>query len=356
MPNIFPPHEGTAHRATWLAWPFDEQQWRGRLEAARLEYAKFVEAIASVEQVELLVNDDESEASARHHLRALLGTRAVAMVGAAGCCESGTACDGSSFVGVSPRLHRCPINDIWLRDSGPIFLKQDGQVIGGVHRFNAWGGKFAYEKDALIGNAICQLGSISVRRTPLTLEGGAFEFNGARDVLTTLPCLLGPTRNPGLSQAEIESKLSEHFGVSRWTWLEYGLEGDHTDGHIDTLVRFVDQRRVLACTSDVSDANYQGLQGNISQLLAAGYEVIELPIPSTPRYIDNVRLPETYANYYLPNGLVLVPQYGDANDQQALEIIQRAFPDRKVIGLSSRVLITGGGSFHCLSQQEPLAS
>jgi agmatine deiminase len=355
MPNIFPPHEGTAHRATWLAWPFDDQQWRGRLEAARLEYAKFVEAIASVEQVELLINDDESEASAKHHLRSLLETRAIAMVGGPSSSEPGRASSGSSFTGITPRLHRCPINDVWLRDSGPIFLKEDGEVIGGVHRFNAWGGKFEHDKDALIGSTICQLGELSVRRTPLTLEGGAFEFNGAKDVLTTLPCLLGPTRNPGLTQAEIESKLSEHFGVTRWTWLEYGLEGDHTDGHIDTLVRFVDERRVLACSCPASDANYAGLQSNIAQLVAAGYEVIELPIPATARYIDDVRLPETYANYYLPNGLVLVPQYGDANDGQALEIIQRAFPERKVVGLWSKAIITGGGSFHCLSQQEPLA-
>jgi agmatine deiminase len=171
--------------------------------------------------------------------------------------------------------------------------------------------------------------------------------------MTTTPCLLGPTRNPDRTHAEIEHALALALGVKRWIWLDYGLEGDHTDGHIDTLARFVSQGRALAASCSADDANHAGLQRNRRLLQEAGVEVIDLPIPAQARYLEGVRLPETYANYYLANGIVVVPQYGDAKDQAALEIIGSCFPERRVVGLSSRVIISGGGSFHCLSQQQP---
>lgn len=324
------PFEGLPHQATWMAWPFDDSDngWAGFLQPARQEYARLVEAVAQCEQVELLYNDAESLESARGLLQSWQNVRA----------------------------HQLPLNDVWLRDSGPMFAHGPAGLVGLVHQFNAWGGKYPHQNDSQVGQKICSLSEpalTAVRSTSLTIEGGAFEFDGQGHCLTTVPCLMGPTRNPGLTQQQLESALGDHLGVSRWTWLEHGLIGDHTDGHIDTLARFVDPGTVLACSAPPSDPNHPGLLANRQRLEEAGLRVIDLPIPSQVREIRENRVPESYANYYFVNGKILLPQYGDSNDSLAVQIVSQAFPDKEVVPLSSRWIITGGGSFHCLTQQQP---
>ena len=325
------PFEGRPHAATWLGWPLTTKEWGSHLDASRKEFAAFVQTVAEVEPVELLLGHEEAEQDARRRLS--MRVRNI-------------------------RMHRVSLDDIWFRDSCPIFLSSQAnggtEVAATVWDFNGWGGKYPYARDCLIGPTICrEFLNIRPFQGPLTLEGGALEFDGQGMGMTTTPCLVGPTRNPGMSQEAVQSVLEEYFGVKRWIWLSYGLEGDHTDGHIDTLARFVRPGLTVADCCEPGDSNHQGLLGNRRILREAGLEVIDLPLPQQPRYLDGVRLPETYANYYLASGLVIVPQYGDRNDERALAILRECFPERQVIGLSSRSIIVGGGSFHCLSQQQP---
>ena len=331
LDNFTVPFEGQAHAATWMCWPLSEREWRSHLNGARSEFAAFVEAVAEVEQVELICGTSEAEADAQRRL--------------------------SSRTQENVRFHRIKLDDVWFRDNGPIFVARNTshgvEVAATVWTFNAWGGKYRFAQDSLASRAVCELIGSRPYEGPLTLEGGALEFDGQGTGMTTLPCLLGPTRNPGMSQGAIEEILCDYFGTTKWIWLDYGLQGDHTDGHIDTLARFTAPGQAVACSSNSDDSNYHGLRGNKRILEEAGVEVLDLPIPVVARYESGLRLPETYCNYYLANGRVIVPQYGDVNDEPALAILRAAFPDREVIGLSSRSIINGGGSFHCLSQQQP---
>ena len=325
------PFEGVPHAATWLCWPFKEANWSAPLESVRVEFAQFVECLAEVEQVELLVATEEAASDVRNRLQPRFRERV--------------------------RLHYAEIDDVWFRDCGPIFLTRGTpealEVSATVWNFNAWGNKFQYGLDCQVARTVCRELGIEPFEGPLTLEGGAIEVDGAGTGMTTLPCLLGTTRNPGLVCQDVEVSLCQYFGVDRWIWLDYGLEGDHTDGHIDTLARFVRPGVVVAATCARDDANYQGLQRNRRALRNAGQQVIDLPIPSRARFVSGLRLPETYANYYVANEVVIVPQYGDRHDARALAILRECFPRRQVVGLMSKAIITGGGSFHCLSQQQP---
>ena len=193
------------------------------------------------------------------------------------------------------------------------------------------------------------------------LEGGGLEVNGAGVGLTTRSCFLTPTRNPGLTEAEYAALLSETLGIDKLLWLGVGLENDHTDGHIDTITRFTDETTIVtSLESDPGDANFAPMQRNLEALRqmtdvhGQPFRIVELPLPAARLEGAEGRLPPTYANFYIGNGFVVVPQYGDANDQRALEILGPLFPDREVIGLPSRQLIEGGGSFHCVTQQQPV--
>lgn len=318
MPRL--PFEGEPHHATWCCWPFDDEEWKGRLRGARLEFARFMIELSACEKVEILVADEESFESA-------------SSVGDFG-------------------LHRIALDDCWFRDSGPIFVYTDSShVAATVWRFNAWGGKYDYENDALAAGRVCEKLGIEPLSGGLVLEGGSLESDGEGVLMTTKSCLL--PRNPQVTQSEIESIVGAAFGVKRWIWLESGLEGDHTDGHIDTLARFAGPGVVLACSCSSEDPNYEALRRNRQILRDWEMEVVDLPLPVRARYLDGVRVPETYANYYMANGAVFVPQYGDVNDERALAILREQFPDRRVVGLASSEIITSGGSFHCLTQQQP---
>lgn len=339
------PAEWSPHRATWMSWPFDEAIWHGALGEVRREYASFVEALSRFEPVHLLVRDEEARSSAELAL---------------GACRQLT-------------LHDVPLDDVWLRDNGPIFITRPKGPAESINQpqlsavnweFNAWGQKYDWVKDNQAPLAIAKSLNLSMFDAPIVMEGGSIEVNGQGLCLTTEQCLLSPFRNPKLEKKEIESYLSDYLGLNKVIWLKLGLEGDHTDGHIDTITRFCRSDIIVSSVCiDRSDLNWERLEENLEILRSSAstrqfpYKIIELPLPENRLELsDGTRLPPTYANFYISNGAVFVPQYGDPQDPVAIEILKKVFPAHKVIGLSSRAIITGGGSFHCLTQQEPTAN
>jgi agmatine deiminase len=226
--------------------------------------------------------------------------------------------------------------------------------------YNAWGGKYPpFDLDDVVPTKIAQHFNLPLFTPPIVMEGGSVEFNGAGTILTSTACLLNENRNPHLSKSEIEAYLKEFYGAEQILWVGDGIVGDDTDGHIDDITRFVNEDTVLTVVeSNPLDENYLLLQENLEMLkqmrLLDGrpLNIIELPMPS-PVIYEDTRLPASYANFYIANAAVIVPTFRDINDKIALEIIQKAFPDREVIGIDSTDIIWGLGSFHCLSQQEP---
>lgn len=335
------PAEWETHRATWTSWPFDDDLWEGYLDGVKLELANLVATLSRFEPVYLNVRDEATEEDARNYLNA-----ANANLG------------NLSF-------HRVPLNDIWFRDNGPIFIRnQDGRVALTDWEFNAWGGKYhPYDRDNAAPHAVADTLGTQRFDVPYVMEGGALEFDGRGTCLTTRSCLLSQQRNPNLSETEIEDVLRDYLGVKHVVWLERGLIDDHTDGHIDTIARFVAPHTIVcALTHDPKNPNYDALQHNLELLKALrspegdAYTVVELPLPERQPKLNDKLLPLTYANFYIGNGFVVVPTYQDANDDAALDILRPFFPDRRVIGLPADNLITGGGAFHCITQQQPEGS
>ncbi len=325
------PPEWAPHAATWLGWPQDDELWFGHLAGVRGEFAQLVRTIARFEPVDLIVRDEDSETDARARL-----------------------------AGADVTYHRQPLDDVWLRDSGPIFVTRGQQLSLINWRFNAWGGKFEYQHDNQVPEYVAGALGLSHWDRPEVLEGGGLEVNGAGVGLTTRSCFLTDTRNPGMTEADYAALLKETLGIEKLLWLGGGLENDHTDGHIDTITRFTDQTTIVTSVeSDPADANFAPMQRNLADLRqmtdAHGqpFRIVELPLPAARLEGAEGRLPPTYANFYIGNGFVVVPQYGDANDQAALDILSPLFPGREVIGLPSRQIIEGGGSFHCVTQQQP---
>jgi agmatine deiminase len=326
------PAEWTPHAATWMAWPHDDAQWCGWLEKVRVEFAELVAAIARAEPVDLLLADDESEADVRTRVS-----------------------------GGNVRLHRVPHNDAWVRDSGPTFVTRGDDVALVDWEFNGWGGKYpAALDDRIPGHVARLLGGVTPFVPGLVMEGGAIEVNGAGLALTTRQCQLSTTRNPGIDETGVERALRDYLGISRVIWLNRGLEGDHTDGHIDTLTRFVNATTlVTSVCRDRQDPNHATLAENLEVLTRESgraevpFTLVELPVPVGRVEFEGERLPLSYANFYITNSTVVVPTYGVPEDTAAIEILQPLFPGRAVIGLSGRALITGGGAFHCVTQQQP---
>jgi agmatine deiminase len=257
-----------------------------------------------------------------------------------------------------------PTNDAWCRDHGPAFLINPNAVQKKVivdWGYNAWGNKYPpYDLDDVIPTRIAEHYSLPVWHPGIVMEGGSVEFNGAGALLTSTACLLNPNRNPQLNQEQIENYLRNYYGVDQVLWVDEGIVGDDTDGHIDDTVRFVNADTVLTTVeSDRSDENYERLQTNLRQLKAMrltgnrSLTVVELPMPTALHYEDQ-RLPCYYANFYIANRSVIVPVFHCKQDEIALRIIEQCFPGREVVGIDSVDIIWGLGSFHCLSQQEPL--
>lgn len=333
------PAEFASHTATWLSWPHKEASWPGKIEAIYPNYSLFVKYLAESELVRINVADAAMQSFAEKHLAAA----------------------GVNMARVQFFLH--PTNDAWCRDHGPAFLlnnKEPQKKAIVDWGYNAWGNKYPpYDLDDVIPTLIGKALDLPVYHPGIVMEGGSVEFNGKGTLLTSTACLLNPNRNPHLNQQQIEQYLYDYYGVEQVLWVDEGIIGDDTDGHIDDTVRFVNEDTVVTVVEDnKADENYDLLRHNLKQLqqmrLLNGRQlnIIELPMPDAVVYEDQ-RLPASYANFYISNGHVIVPTYRCSKDDRALDILTQCFPARKVVGIDSTDIIWGLGSFHCLSQQEP---
>ncbi len=321
------PAEWALHQSVWTAWPSSAELWESDLAPAREEVGAFVQAIDDEgrgEVVEVLAAHEEA---ARDAEMALKGTQA--------------------------RVHLVPFGDIWLRDTGPVFVKGEGRLTAVDFGFNGWGGKYELEHDDTVGASIARLTGTPLRVCDWVLEAGAFDVDGTGLAVTTEQCLLSPNRNPGLSRDEIAARLSDDLGIDRLLWLGDGLINDHTDGHVDNLARFVAEG-VLALpqATDGDDPNAAIYADAWTRAEAFGLKIAALPSPG--KIVRNGEIvPASYMNFYIANTTVVVPLYGAANDEKAVEAVGRLFPGRKAVGLRADHVLTGGGSFHCITQQMP---
>lgn len=326
---FYMPAEWELQEAIWLAWPHNETTWSDvMLPQVERSYVEIIHALHSDQKIKLLVKDEDVEARAR---RMLSGLRVMFL--------------------------RIPTQDVWIRDYGPTFVvnRESRQLAMVKWTFNAWGNKYEdLLADNLISYDLNRRMSLPMFEPGIVLEGGSIEVNGAGTVLTTEQCLLNKNRNPHLTRAELENHLREYLGVSRVLWLHEGIVGDDTDGHIDDIARFVNEHTVVcAFEDDPSDENYAILKENFEKLTRMVPNVVKLPMPG--RIADSdIRLPASYANFYIGNGAVVVPVFGHANDERASGILQKCFPTRRVVGVNCEAMVHGLGTIHCCSQQEPL--
>jgi len=348
------PAEWEPHTATWLSWPRREgisfpESFDRVLPALRA----MIEALIESEQVCINVCNGAHEAEAQSVLRGLPMERIT--------------------------FYRIPTDEPWCRDHGPIFLTRDerwsrlaAEPGHSVRResgpaplvvvdwdYNAWGNKYPpFNLDEVVPTRIGEILRVPVFYPHMILEGGSIDVNGAGALLTTESCLLNKNRNPNLSREEIEQRLRDYLGVRDILWLGDGIAGDDTDGHIDDLARFVSERTVVTVVEeDRDDENYEPLQENLARLrtIKLGDRTIDVVTLPMPKKIvrEGLRLPASYANFYIANTCVLVPTFADSADEVALSILRQCFPQRRVIGIDCRELIWGLGTFHCLTQQQP---
>lgn len=333
------PAEFEPHVATWLSWPHKEASWPGKIDAIYPAYACFIRYLTMGEQVRINVANEAMQQFAIQHLE-----------------QAGVDLTKVFFF-------MNPTNDAWCRDHGPAFLinpsaEQPKAIVD--WGYNAWGNKYPpFDLDDVIPTRIGEHFNLPVFHPGIVMEGGSVEFNGAGTVLTSTCCLLNPNRNPHLNQGQIEQYLYDYYGMEQVLWVDEGIIGDDTDGHIDDTVRFVNADTVITVVEErKDDENYALLQQNLRQLkemrLLNGKQlnIIELPMPD-PVIFEDQRLPASYANFYISNQHVIVPTFRCSKDQRALDIIAQAFPNRETVGIDSTDIIWGLGSFHCLSQQEP---
>jgi agmatine deiminase len=356
------PAEWEPHEATWIAWPHNRSDWPGKFEAIPWIYAEIVRHLALVERVNILVNDEDAEAKARQILvrSHVLAEKAAAPGKAAG----------------NLRFFRIPTNRVWTRDFGPIFVRRDSRkeeapaVAATAWRFNAWAKYDDWNLDVLAGADIASRlrvpawqpeRRINGEMQRIVLEGGSIDVNGRGTLITTEECLLSDVqqRNPGLSREQLEELFSDYLGIEKVIWLERGIAGDDTHGHVDDIARFVGARTVVtAYEPDPDDPNHEPLSENFRWLKKSAdqsgrpLKVVKLPMPK-PVYFEGQRLPASYANFYIANKLVLVPVFGDPNDRVALDTLAELFPDREAVGIYCRDFIWGLGALHCMTQQQP---
>ena len=343
LPEYRMPAEWEPHAATWIAWPHNPEDWPGKFQPIPWVYSEIVRHLSHVEDVHILVNDEAAERRACMMLK-----RGGANV--ARC-----------------HFHQWPTDRVWLRDSGPIFVKRpSGELNITNWHFNGWAKYDNWRRDDQIPQHVAKLYGMraikpEVEERRLVLEGGSIDVNGAGTLITTEECLLSEIqqRNPGVSREQLEQAFQEHLGIEQVIWLHRGCAGDDTHGHVDDITRFVGPNKILtAVERNTRDENHLPLAENLARLHAARnldgnrYEIVKLPMPA-PVYFEGQRLPASYANFYIANGLVLVPTFNDANDRHALNIIASCFPEREVVGIHAVDLVWGLGTLHCLSQQEP---
>lgn len=336
------PAEWELHAATWLTWPrADGVSFPGRYGVVPPVYANLIRHLVPTEQVHLNVWDADAERQAREALQ-----------------KHGAPADAVHY-------HHFPSYEPWCRDHGPIFIVRD---VTGKHEraivdweYNAWGGKYPpYDLDDAIPAHIARFRELPRYEPEMVLEGGAIEVNGGGSLITTESCLLNDNRNPGMTQMEVERRLRDYLGVTRILWLNGGMVGDDTDGHIDQMTRFVSPTTVVTVVEeDPEDANYEVFRENLRRLRNFRDQderllrIVKLPTPGIVEF-QGQRLPASYANFYIANGVVLLPTFQHPNDLEAVSTLQTVFPRHRVVGIDSRDIIWGLGSFHCLTQQEPL--
>jgi agmatine deiminase len=327
------PAEWEPHERCLMAWPARLDLWGPYLERAKAEYAATANAIAQFEPVTMVVNPHQA-------------------------AEARAACSGAI------ELIEAPIDDSWLRDSGPIFVSDDaGRRYGVDFDFNSWGGRFVpWEADRAITRIVLERLGLPRIASPMVLEGGSITVDGEGTLITTEQCLLNPNRNPGMSRTDIEAELARTLGVTKVIWLRWGhVEDTHTDGHVDGVATYVAPGKVLVQTcEDPGNPNFELMAENVEILQAStdarGRPIQMIELPQFPYFdLDGERLATSYPNFYLANGAVIVPIAGLDIDRDALEVIAEAFPGREVVGVESRIVAFGGGGTHCITQQLPAA-
>jgi agmatine deiminase len=342
------PAEWEPHEATWLAWPHNAEDWPGKSQAIPWVYAEIVRLLSARERVHILVNDAKAEQRAQSILE-----------------RAGATLERVSF-------HRWPSNRVWTRDSGPIFVRDAvGRVAITDWQFNGWAKYPDWELDDQVPRRVAELLGLPAWQPAietqnganqrLVLEGGSIDTNGAGVLLTTEECLLSEVqrRNPGVGREQLERVFHDFLGIDQVIWLGRGIAGDDTHGHVDDISRFVGAETIVTVVEpDRQDANHEPLAENLRRLKAARmrggkqFTLVELPLPR-PVIFRGQRLPASYANFYIANGLVLAPTFNDPNDRVALSILADFFPGRDVVGIHSVDLVWGLGTLHCMTQQQP---
>jgi agmatine deiminase len=336
------PAEWAPHDAVWTAWPHDPEQWAEGLEAPQRAMAEMIAAIVDLdgakpkgERVELLVRDASDEALARKAI-------------------------GHAVAGV--RFRHTRYGDVWLRDTGPLFVTRRhgdrGELAAARFRFDGWGGKYVMAGDADVAARVMAWAGVTGAAFDFVLEGGAVEVDGQGTILTTKQCLLGGHRNPGLDREALDARLRWALGGDAVIWLDRGLINDHTDGHIDTIARFVAPGVAVCMEPTASDPNRDALEGILADLRTARgahgkLEVITVPAPGVVEDASGHLMPASYLNFYIANSAVVVPTYGVAADELAVAAIAKLFPTRRTVAVDGKPVLVGGGAFHCSTQQQP---
>ncbi|HOX21076.1 MAG TPA: agmatine deiminase family protein [Gemmatimonadales bacterium] len=334
------PAEWAPHRGTWLSWPHRESSWPGKFGPVPGVFAEMVQLLAPHEEVHINVTGPDMADEIAHLLKPL------------------------ELPAGRVILHDNPTNDAWCRDHGPCFVQR---TVNGRREeaivdwgYNAWGGKYPpFDLDDVVPTRIGKEYGLPVFHPGIVMEGGSLDVNGVGTLLTTEACLLHPNRNPDLSRADIERFLKDYLGVRHILWLGDGIVGDDTDGHVDDMTRFTDERTVVTVVEDdPRDENHEPLQANLERLRTMTdqdgrpLEIVTLPMPR-PLHQDGQRLPASYANFYIANGVVLLPAYDPERDEIARATLQARFPTRHVALVDAVDLVWGLGAFHCVSQQWP---
>ena len=347
------PAEWEPHESTWLAWPHFRGDWPGKFEPIPWVYAEIVRNLARHERVDLIVNSERAEKRARAVLE-----------------QADALSDKVCF-------HRWRTDRVWTRDSGCVFLvppadqreiHRDARLLGLHFQFNGWAKYPNYEFDEKVGGRMAKAAGARVVRPVsgdhrVVLEGGSIDVNGCGTVITTEECLLSTTqqRNPPMDRVAYEQLFADYFGVQSVIWLDSGIEGDDTHGHVDDITRFVAPNTVVTMIEqDERSENHADLHANLGRLKNARtsdgqkLEIVEIPMPR-PVVFEGRQLPASYANFYIANGAVLVPVFNDPNDRVALNLLAELFPTREIVPIYSGDLIWGFGALHCMTQQHPMA-